>query len=242
MDLLAKILALDPTTPRLTVYNEQTGARLDFSGITLDNWTAKVANMLLEELDLDEDSLIGIHLQPGWQAVTIALGALAADVGISLTSLDSLIESRSSPETDETDKADEADVLFLPPEAFTDAPCTDSTADIVIVTDDPFGRGVVETGGELPEGAIDFGPTVRFYGDNFFPQTRELAAFLEEPNPFTPDSRVLIQGWSDWEDFSRKVLAPLAAGGSVVIVSHADSPERLEQIDVTEKVTQQLLL
>ena len=66
MDLLAKILASDPTTPRLTVYDENTGARLDFSGITLDNWAAKVANMLIEELDLTEDSLISIDLPPGW--------------------------------------------------------------------------------------------------------------------------------------------------------------------------------
>ena len=52
MELLAHLLHADATSPRLTVYNETTGARMDFSGQTLDNWVAKIANMLEEELDL----------------------------------------------------------------------------------------------------------------------------------------------------------------------------------------------
>ncbi|HHU67066.1 MAG TPA: TIGR03089 family protein, partial [Corynebacterium sp.] len=36
MELLAHLLRTDPSTPRLTVYNESTGARLDFSAVTLD--------------------------------------------------------------------------------------------------------------------------------------------------------------------------------------------------------------
>ena len=130
MDLLAKILASDPTTPRLTVYDENTGARLDFSGITLDNWAAKVANMLIEELDLTEDSLISIDLPPGWQAVAVALGALAADIPVTLFD------------------AATSDVVFI---AENDVQNTAGNAvengaagpgeysgDVVIVTDDPL--------------------------------------------------------------------------------------------------------
>ena len=46
MELLAHLLHADAASPRLTVYNETTGARMDFSGQTLDNWVAKIANML----------------------------------------------------------------------------------------------------------------------------------------------------------------------------------------------------
>ena len=45
MELLAHLLHADAASPRLTVYNETTGARMDFSGQTLDNWVAKIANM-----------------------------------------------------------------------------------------------------------------------------------------------------------------------------------------------------
>ena len=238
MDLLAKILASDPTTPRLTIYDENTGARLDFSGITLDNWAAKVANMLIEELDLTEDSLISIDLPPGWQAVAIALGALAA--GIPVTFFDAAI----------------SDVVFVAENAHKDATENESDAagpseysgDVVIVTNDPFGRGVEETGGTLLPGAIDFGPTVRFYGDQFAQPTRSLANIVADTLPqslhrFSPTSRVLVQGWADWLDFVAKVLAPLAAGGSVVVAtgdSDRLTPERLDRIIDIEKVSERL--
>lgn len=240
MDLLAKILASDPTTPRLTVYDENTGTRLDFSGITLDNWAAKVANMLIEELDLAEDSLISIDLPPGWQAVAVALGALAA--GIPVTLFD----------------AATSDVVFIAEDSAQDAAenAVESEApgsgeysgDVVIVTNDPFGRGVEETGGTLLPGAIDFGPTVRFYGDQFAQPTRSLADIVADILPqslyrFSPTSRVLVQGWSNWLDFVAKVLAPLAAGGSVVIATgNPDrlTPERLDRIIDIEKVSERL--
>ena len=77
MELLAHLFA-DAASPRLTVYNEATGARMDFSAQTLDNWVAKIANMLEEELDLEPDSTIAIDLPSSWQAAVVALGALAA--------------------------------------------------------------------------------------------------------------------------------------------------------------------
>ena len=232
MDLLAKILASDPTTPRLTIYDENTGARLDFSGITLDNWAAKIANMLIEELDLTEDSLISIDLPPGWQAVAVALGALAA--GIPITLFD----------------ATTSDVVFIAENAIeSETACPgEYSGDVVIVTDDPFGRGVEETGGTLLPGAIDFGPTVRFYGDQFAQPTRSLANIVADALPqslhrFSPTSRVLVQGWADWLDFVAKVLAPLAAGGSVVVAtgdSDRLTPERLDRIIDIEKVSERL--
>ena len=76
MNLLSHLLEADAAKPRLTVYDEATDSRLDFSAVTLDNWAAKVGNMLIEEFDLDEDSRIAIDLPVSWQAVTIALGRL----------------------------------------------------------------------------------------------------------------------------------------------------------------------
>ena len=127
MELLSHLLALDPASPRLTVYNETTGARLDFSAITLDNWASKVGNMLLDELDLEEGSTIAIDLPVSWQAAVIVLGALATGVEADFV----------SGETD-------ADVIFTSLDRYKPY---EAHSDVLLVSDDPFGRGIVESGG-----------------------------------------------------------------------------------------------
>lgn len=220
MQLLSHLLATDPASPRLTVYNETTGARLDFSAITLDNWASKVGNMLLEELDLEEDSTIAIDLPVGWQAAVIVLGALATEVKVTFGH----------------EGAADADVVFTSPDRFE---INSGHGDVVLVSDDPFGRGVVESGDQLPQGAIDFGPTVRFYGDQFFNPTRSLPEIIGESGA-TPKARVLSTGWSDADSFTQQVLAPLAAGGSAVVVAGMADTDRLDQIAQSEKVTERL--
>ncbi|GAB2500293.1 hypothetical protein CATRI_02875 [Corynebacterium atrinae] len=217
MDLLEHLLAMDPAAPRLTVYNDSTGMRLDFSAQTLDNWASKIANMLLEELDLDEDSSVLIDLPVGWQAATIALGCLAAGV----------------PHHFGTESLGGVDAVFTSLARFY----AYSGPDIVLVSDDPFGRGIVESGGELPDDAIDFGPTVRFYGDQFFgpaPSLRDVVPTSAEP------ARVLSTGWHDDASFAESVLVPLSAGGSAVVVSGMSDTNRLDEIATAEKVTQRV--
>ena len=62
--MLAPLLHNDPASPRLTVYDDARGVRMDFSAQTLDNWASKVANMLDEEFDLapDADILVDLSL------------------------------------------------------------------------------------------------------------------------------------------------------------------------------------
>lgn len=210
MDMLQALL-LDPAAPRITVYNESTGARMDFSGQTLENWASKIANMLAEELELDEDSTIAIDLPVSWQSAVIAIGGLARGVTVTM------------------DPEEDADVVFTSPDKAEAFP----NSDVVLVTDDPFGRGVAETGGDVPAGAIDFGPTVRFYGDVYPEPTTPLDQLVI---PSSAD-RVLSTGWKDWESFVQAVLSPLAAGGSAVVVAGLTTAERLEAIADNEKVT-----
>lgn len=212
MKLLSHLLTDDPASPRLTVYNESTGARLDFSAQTLDNWVAKIANFLEEELEIDE--AISIQLPPTWQAAVIALGSLAAGPRYSFGPLD-------DAQAVFNDHAQE-----LP-----------DGVDLVMVNDDPFGRGVEETGGELPVGAIDFGPTVRFYGDQYFGETTALPELI---NTDLAPQRYLSTGWKNDEEFRRAVLEPLAAGGSAVIVTGPATPERLDAIAEAERVDERL--
>lgn len=211
MDLLRHLLNDDPARPRLTLYNEAAGSRLDFSATTLDNWAAKVANMLEEEFDLTAGARIGILLPGSWQSVAIALGALAARMDVVF-------------------EANNVDVLFCG----LDDLLHPAPADTVVVTDDPFGRGVAELGLELPAGTVDFGPTVRLYGDQYFGESPKLPDIISAP---ASAERVLSTSIATWEDMKTNVLAPLAAGGSAVVVTGLTDVSRLTHIAETEKVT-----
>lgn len=211
--MLAPLMQTDPAAPRLTVYDDSRGVRMDFSAQTLDNWASKVANMLDEEFEIEGD--IAIDLPVSWQAAVIAIGAFNS-------SRTPLIDASGTPSPD---------VVFTTVDGaarWSDVP------DCLVVSDDPFGRGVVEAGGELPVGTVDFGPTVRFYGDAYFGSSPELSSFSA---PGIEAERYLVQDWHTTEEFVSSVLAPIAAGGSVVVVAGLVSAERLQEIAEAEKVT-----
>ncbi|WP_047260524.1 TIGR03089 family protein [Corynebacterium uterequi] len=222
MQLLAHLLAADPATPRLTVYNDAASVRMDFSAQTLDNWASKIANLLLEELELfpDGDAMVVIDLPPSWQAAVIALGALTARVPYTVNA------SRDTPVA----------AVFTTVEGC--ARWANAGVDVLALTDDPFGRGVEETGLALPPGVIDFGPIVRFYGDYYYGDAPAL------PDVVAPDGaarRLLSLGWRDDADFAERVLRPLAAGGSCVVVVPPASTQRIDAIAAAEKATERLL-
>lgn len=215
---MAPLLASNPSSPRLTVYDESAGTRMEFSALTLDNWVAKIANMLDEELDLTSDSEVVIDLPVSWQAAVIALGTF---------------NSSRTPHLGHSAGAD-PDVVFTSVDKVAQ---WDHVTDVVVVSPDPFGRGVVESGGELPAGTIDFGPTVRFYGDTYYGQSPALSGWAD---PQLGAHRYMVDPWRDTNDFEKRILAPLAADGSVVVVAGLASAERLAEIAAVENVTEAL--
>lgn len=215
MNMLAPLLRDDPAAPRLTVYDEARGTRMEFSAQTLDNWANKVANLLVEEFEVGPDSAVAIDLAASWQSAVIALGTYSASL---------------LPLFDAT--ADQPTVTFTTPSG---APRWSQVPDCVVVSDDPFGRGVVEAGGTLPEGSVDFGPTVRFYGDQYTGQSPDLGQFRRDD---IGPHRYWVPPWTTREGFERSVLAPFAAGGSVVLGTGLMSADRVQEIAAAEKVTQ----
>ncbi|MDY3127510.1 MAG: TIGR03089 family protein [Corynebacterium sp.] len=231
MELLSHLLDADPAAPRLTVYEKASGARMDFSAQTLDNWAAKIANMVEEELELDHDSQVLIDLPVSWQAAVIALGCIAAGVNYDLT--DSTTGDQEGKSTADAVFTSLNKSAYYLDGSFLSA-STGGVVDVVIVSSDPFGRGVTETGGEIPPGTIDFGPTVRFYGDAYFGTTTPLPeAVSVEPS----NQRLLSTGWHDKDSFARAVLSPLAGGGSAVVVSGLVSTTDLDRIAAAERTT-----
>jgi uncharacterized protein (TIGR03089 family) len=66
--LMRAMVLTDPTRPRLTWYGPD-GERIELSGKVLDNWVAKAANLLVEEVDAGPDRRVAVDLPTGWRAV-----------------------------------------------------------------------------------------------------------------------------------------------------------------------------
>src|SRR5438105_3966265 len=69
----AAIVAVDPTRPLLTWYDDGNGERTELSGATLANWVAKTANLLVD----------GVGVAPG-DAAVVLLPPLAVGASIVL--------------------------------------------------------------------------------------------------------------------------------------------------------------
>ena len=59
--------------PLLTWYDDLTGARTELSYATLDNWAAKTANLLSEELDVGPGTSVALDLDGHWTAAVLTL-------------------------------------------------------------------------------------------------------------------------------------------------------------------------
>jgi uncharacterized protein (TIGR03089 family) len=72
-ELLAAALRADPSGPFLTFYDDATGERVELSLTSLDNWVAKTANLLVDELDLEPGEPVSVSLPPHWQTAVVHL-------------------------------------------------------------------------------------------------------------------------------------------------------------------------
>lgn len=233
MELLKELLASDPSVPRLTFYDETTGGRTDLSAVTLDNWASKIANMLHDEFDLEAGDAAWIDLPPIWPSACLVLGAQRAGVELS--------EAEPHVVFTTVGKLSEWEERF--PDAY-----------LAAVTDDAFGRGVVECGGEIPPGVVDFGPEVRLHPDAYLGSGpvdgqpiiggRTAGELVSEARGRADDAglevgaRIVSDGWPhgtpDADSWVNSVLVPWSVGGAAVIVRDADA-ERLDAIATIEK-------
>lgn len=255
MDALSALLT-DPAAPRLTTYTE--AGRMELSAQTLQNWQSKVANLLLG-LSAGPGSVIVCDAEPGWQPVTIAVGAwlIGATVVDARGPLpDSLSDAAAPPVAAFTDSVELAEQLA--DEGLGGLNMVDGLGELAepieevfVLSTDPFGRGVTESGGELPFGLNDFSPELRVQPDAFLGSSapvdegRVLAAsggeqFSEgqwlaaaKDNDGDADGeRVIFGPWGNAVQLA-ETLRPWAAGGAVVMSTDA-SPERLAELAASE--------
>src|SRR2546423_15345338 len=67
-DLLRTAAGADSARPFVTFYDDATGERVELSVATLDNWVAKTANLLQDELAVEPGERVAVLLPAHWQA------------------------------------------------------------------------------------------------------------------------------------------------------------------------------
>jgi uncharacterized protein (TIGR03089 family) len=74
--LLRALLTADPVRPRVTWYGPE-GERIELSAKVLDNWVAKSANLLVDELDTGPGSAVVVDLPGHWRTLAWLLAIWA---------------------------------------------------------------------------------------------------------------------------------------------------------------------
>lgn len=224
--VLDPILARDAAGPRITHYDDATGARIELSALTLANWAAKTANMIRDEFGLSPGSRVAVLLPAHWQTAAVLLGCWWAGVEVVL---------HADPD---------AELALVTAERIDEA---GDIPEIAALSLDPMGLPVRD----LPIGVTDYATSVRVHGDQFrpgastgcaldglsvsevFEQARKSAA----RQGFTAEDRVLSS--TPWETPAELIdgfVAVFASGASLVQVSNPD-PNAVERRVAAEKVT-----
>jgi uncharacterized protein (TIGR03089 family) len=233
--LLARALAADPAGPLLTQYDDATGERIELSATTLENWVAKTAN-LIQDGGVEPGSRAAVLLPPHWQTAAILLGCWSAGLVVAAA-------------------GGSADLAFAGPDRLDEALATGA--------DEVYGLSLAPLAAPLrdvPPGVTDYATEVRVHGDRFAPYApvdpasaalagasvqgaaphatshEELvAAAVERAGELglAAGDRLLIAAPSNVLDW---LLAPLAAGASIVLCRHPDL-HQLPQRATAERVT-----
>jgi uncharacterized protein (TIGR03089 family) len=213
----AAAMAADPSRPLLTYYDDATGERTELSGTTLDNWTAKTANLLVDGCGLAGGDRAAVLLPPHWQSAAVLLGCWSAGL---------MLVYGDQP----------ADVVFASLDRAGTAP---PAADRFVLGLAPMALPLRE----VPAGFADYVVEVRAHGDRFVApaappgQAPLLAAARKRASALGIGSgdRLLVDAGrhpdpTDW------LLAPLVAGASIVLCGHFD-PGTTERRVAAERVT-----
>ena len=212
-DLLAR---LRPDSSPCLVWYGPAGDRVELSGRVMDNWVAKTANLLAEELDVGEGTTVGLRMDPHWRSLVWALAAWQAGATVRLDA--------AGPAPDVLVSAD--------PELLSG----DSTHQVLVA----LGALQLRWPGELPDGVLDYAAEVRSYADAYL-GLDTLAAdgvaleydgggltfgqLLGQP---APARNLLVSAQTAWPEVLREALSTWQGGGTVVLV-HAD-------VEVTQRL------
>jgi uncharacterized protein (TIGR03089 family) len=217
--MLRRELERDGARPLLTWYDDGSGARVELSVATVANWVAKLANLLVDEHDVEPGVDVGVRLPAHWQTAVLLLGIWTAG-GCAVVG-----------------GVGDVTVGLLSDDVAT-----------VHVAPDTMGVGLSRLAGAQPDDYVGVvpvdgsAPALRLAGRSWsHDELGAGAAHAAHVHGLDATSRVLSAlGYDTVDGLDAGLLAPLAAGGSVVLVTHPD-PARLEERRTAERVTHAFL-
>jgi uncharacterized protein (TIGR03089 family) len=240
-DLLRSSLEVDPARPVVTFYDDASGERVELSVKTLDNWVAKTANLLQDDLSAAPGDRAAVLLPAHWQTaiwllacwsvgVTACLGGDPAGADLAISGPDTLDAAAECP------------------------------GERVALALRPLGARFPQ----LPAGFLDYATEVPAQGDRFVPyapvdperpaleiggavltgaQVTAGAGERAVELGLAPGARVMSTlPYDTWEGLTAGLLAPLAAGASVVLCrnSAGAGDPALDDRAAAERVTHRI--
>lgn len=227
IDQLLALLRPD-SSPALVWYGPD-GERVELSGRVLDNWVAKTANLLAEELDAEPGAVVRLAMAPHWRSVVWALAGW--QVGATVD-----VASGGNAGTEGADV-----VVSSDPVALGQGPAYQ-----VAVAEGALALGWP---GELPDGVLDYAAEVRSYADVYLgagSADQQATALKHDGGEVTfaqllqlePAARnILVPATADWADVLRTAVATWLGGGTMVLVHPAaHGPHIVENERISEQL------
>lgn len=228
--LCTRLTTVHPSSPRLIWYGPDS-ERVELSGRVLENWVAKTANYLVDELDADTSTVVELDMDPHWRSLCWALACWRVGATLRLTP-----GSRQ-----DTERPAEVTVTATP---------RAGQAGLVVAV--ALGALQMSWPGRLPDGVLDYAGEIRGFDDVFVaddsPDPGQVA--VEGPTLPAVDYAALLGEFASVVDDGAVVLvesaAPMAsvlasalgtwrASGTLVLVS-GDTPID-ESLLAAERVT-----
>lgn len=233
-ELFNAFRTLDATSPRLTWYGPDS-ERVEFSGRVLENWVAKTANYLVDELDGEPGTVVAVDLPLHWRSLVWLLASWA--VGATAVTGE---QAGASPDI----------VATSEPAAAWDRAAGTTPSPLVVAVALP--ALAMRWMGQLPPRTLDYSGDVRSHADVFFPDAEPSPAhtawshgdvdtsyadlLAQQPGAaHEAPRRVLLVVRDGWDVVVPAALKTWAAGGSVVLLGEGVEPS--EHLRSTENIT-----
>jgi uncharacterized protein (TIGR03089 family) len=237
--LFADLLAERPAQPFVTYYDEASGERSELSAKSLANWVAKTHHLLVDEVGLDVGARAYLAVPAHWISVPVLLGCLTAGLNLlddpSDASPDGSLDGSSDGPLDGSSDGLLVDIAFVGPQTAASAVAA-GVLDVYAVNPVAAATGFAA---DPPTGTLDYVTAVRpqadvwagvhLRGSDGDPclagrsrgEVVELARARAAEFGLSTGSRALTtRDWHGHNDWVDTVLAPLAVGGSIVIVGN----------------------
>ncbi len=194
--LVNSLLAFDAARPLVTFYDDATGERVELSVKSFENWVAKTANLLQDELSVDPGETVALWLPAHWQSAVCVFAAAACGVVVS----------------NEAGAGTPVDVVLSDSDSLP-AAVESGAREVLALSLRPMGQGFA---GRLPDGVTDYARTVLAQGDAFLPSGT--------PDPDTPFMLGEDGAHSQGEllDKARRRAADLSLGPSGRLLTDAN--------------------